>query len=138
MDAEQIHPLEGTMSRKPLTLAASLVAAAALAAPAAALAGDVHLGGAPTARMTDAHHATVRFASDRLPRTAKGKLDARVFFSGERATHLKAVGHHGRDVVYTARVSTDRTLRAGTKYTVKFKIADQDQIVRKVKLRPAS
>jgi hypothetical protein len=125
------------MSRKPLTIAASLVATAALAAPAAALAGDVQLGGAPTARMTDSHHATLRFASDRLPRTSSGRLDARIVFSGERATRLKAVGRHGRDIVYTARVSTDRTLRAGTKYTVKIKVADQDRIVRKVKLRPA-
>jgi len=124
------------MSRKPLTITASLLAAAALA-PTAALAADVQLGGAPTARMTDAHHATVRFASDRLPRNANGKLDARVVFSGERARGLKAVGRHGSDIVYTARVSTDRTLRAGTKYTVKIKIADQDVIVRKVKLRPA-
>jgi hypothetical protein len=125
------------MTRTPLTIAAALFATAAVAAPTAALAADVHLGGAPTARMTDAHHATLRFASDRLPRTASGKLDARVIFSGERATHLKAVGRHGSDIVYRARVSTDRTLRAGTKYTVRIKVADQDQIVRKVKLRPA-
>jgi hypothetical protein len=126
------------MNRTPLTIAASLLATAALAAPAAALAADVQLGGAPTARMTDSHHATLRFASDRLPRTSSGKLDARVLFSGERATHLKAVGHHGNDIVYSARVSTDRTLRAGTKYTVKIKVADQDVMVRKVKLRAAS
>jgi hypothetical protein len=124
------------MSRKPITITASLLAAAMLA-PTAALAADVELGGAPTARMTDEHHAVVRFAADRLPRTAAGKLDARVVFSGERATRLKAVGRHGDDVVYTARVSTDRTLRPGTKYTVRIRVADQDAFVRKVTLRPA-
>jgi hypothetical protein len=125
------------MTRKPFTVAAAIFATVAVAAPTAALAADVQLGGAPTARMTDSHHATLRFASDRLPRTASGKLDARVVFSGERATRLKAVGRHGSDIVYSARVSTDRTLRAGTKYTVKIKVADQHQMVRKVKLREA-
>jgi hypothetical protein len=71
------------MTRKTLTLTASLLTAAALA-PAAAGA-DVQLGGAPTLRQVDAHHATLRFASDRLPRTPAGRIAARVVFSGKRA-----------------------------------------------------
>jgi hypothetical protein len=125
------------MTRKPITtLTATLLAATALA-PAAALAADVQLGGAPTLRQVDATHATLRFAADRLPRTESGRLDARVLVSGKRVAALKATGRHGNDVVYSARVNADRELRAGTKYTVTFRIADQDPIVRKVKLHPA-
>jgi hypothetical protein len=123
------------MTRKTLTLTASLLAAAALA-PAVAGA-DVQLGGAPTLRQVDAHHATLRFASDRLPRTPAGRIAARVVFSGERAGSVTAVGRHGDDVVYRARISTDRDLRAGAKYTVRIVVEGQDAIVRKVKLHAA-
>ncbi len=123
------------MTRKPLILTTSLLAAAALA-PAVASA-DAQLGGAPTLRQVDAHHATLRFASNRLPRTSTGRIAARVVVSGERADSVTAVGRHGDDVVYRARISTARDLRAGTKHTVRILVDGQDPIVRKVKLREA-
>jgi hypothetical protein len=60
-------------------------------APAAALATGVHsnpqLGGNPQMRLIDNHHATLNFASDRLPRTAAGKVDAKItFVNGARVT----------------------------------------------------
>jgi hypothetical protein len=81
--------------------------------------------------------ATLRLASDRLPRTSTGRIAARVRFSGERAGSVAAVGRPGADVVYRARISTDRDLRAGTKYTVRIVVDGQDPIVRKVKLHAA-
>jgi hypothetical protein len=124
------------MSRKPIAVTASLLAAAALA-PAAASAADVRLGGAPTLRLVDTHHAQLRFASDRLPRKANGAIDARVTFAGgQRVSALKPAGRHGKDVVYTARVTSRKPLRVGTKYTVRIKVDDQAPIVRKVKLHP--
>jgi hypothetical protein len=123
------------MTRKPLILTAALLAAAALA-PAAASA-DVRLGGAPTLRLVDAHHATLRFASDRLPRTSTGRLRARVSFSGQRAGSVTPVGRHGDDVVYRARITTDRELRVGTRYTVRIVVDGLEPIVRKVKLHEA-
>jgi hypothetical protein len=122
------------MSHKPIALTASLLAAAALA-PAAASAADVQLGGQPTMRLVDTHHAQLRFASDRLPRKANGAIDARITFAGgQRVSGLKRAGRHGRDVVYTARVTSKNALRVGTKYTVRIKVADQAPFVRKVKL----
>jgi hypothetical protein len=124
------------MTRKPLVLTASLLAAAALA-PASALAGtaDVRLGGAPTLRQIDAHHAQLRFATDeRLERTKAGRIKARVTVSGRSVSGLAPSGRHGDDTVYTARVTSERTLRAGVKYTVKIAVPGQDAIVRKAKL----
>jgi hypothetical protein len=119
------------MPRKPLALSASLLALM----PAAASAADVQLGGAPTLRLVDAHHAQLRFASDRLPRRADGALDARITFAGgQRVTGLRPVGRHGKDVVYAARVTSRSALRVGTKYTVRIRIDAQAPIVRKVKL----
>ncbi len=122
------------MSRKPIALTASLLAAAALV-PTAASATDVRLGGAPTLRLVDTNHAQLRFASDRLPRKANGAIDARATFAGgQRVSALKPAGRHGKDVVYTARVTSRKPLRVGTKYTVRIKVDDQAPIVRKVKL----
>jgi hypothetical protein len=125
------------------TLTASLLAAAALA-PAAAQAADgsaahtPRLGGQPTMFQVDAHHATLEFASDRLPRTAKGAVDARVRFAGgQRVSALKVAGRHGYDIRYTATVTSRTALRAGAKYTVRFRLADSAPVVRLVKLHPA-
>jgi hypothetical protein len=137
---EEHHPeppsQDRTMLRTSTAITAALLAAAALA-PAAASAAQIDLGGQPTLRQVDAHHATLRFASDRLPRTPAGRIAARVVFSGERAGSVTAVGRHGDDVVYRARISTDRDLRAGAKYTVRIVVDGQEPIVRKVKLHAA-
>jgi hypothetical protein len=122
------------------TLTASLLAAAALA-PAAAQAADgsaahtARLGGQPTMFQLDAHHATLEFAADRLPRTATGAVDARVQFSGgQRVAALKPVGRHGTDIRYRATVTSTANLRVGAKYTVRIKLAGSPVVTRLVKL----
>lgn len=122
--------------RSLLTLSA--VAATALAPAGAIAAGATshpHLGGSPQMRVVDTNHATLKLASDRLPRTAAGKLDAKItFVNGARVTGLKATGTHGSDVVYSARVSSERPLRLHAKYTVKFRLGDSSTVTRPVKL----
>jgi hypothetical protein len=125
------------MLRTRTALAASLLAAAALA-PAAASAAPVDLGGQPTLRQVDAHHAQLRFAADRLPRGAAGAVAARVRIAGQRVGALHVTGRHGRDVVYSARVTAPAGLRAGAKYTVRIEVRGQGAIVRLVELHPAS
>ena len=119
-------------------LTATALALTALA-PAAALATGVHsnpqLGGNPQMRVVDDHHATLNFASDRLPRTAAGKVDAKiVFVNGARVTDIKPVGTHGYDIRYTARVSSQSPLKLHQKYTVKFRLGDAKSVSRFVKL----
>ena len=108
-------------------------------APAAALATGVHakpqLAGNPQMRLIDNHHATLNFASDRLPRTAAGKVDAKVtFVNGDRVTDIKPVGTHGNDIKYTARGSSTTALKLHQKYTVKFSLGDAKTVSRFVKL----
>jgi hypothetical protein len=136
MEIDRILSLrEATMLRK--TIAASLLAAAALA-PAAAHASGAHLGGQPAMRLVDAHHATLELAADRLPRTAKGAVDARVQFAGgQRVSALKPAGRHGYDVRYTATVTSRSNLRVGAKYTVRIRLAGSAPVVRLVKLHAA-
>jgi hypothetical protein len=108
-------------------------------APAAALATGVHsdpqLGGSPQMRLVDDHHATLNFASDRLARTASGRVDAKItFVNGARVSGLKPVGTHGNDIRYTARVSSERVLKLHQKYTVRFRLGDAKTVQRSVKL----
>jgi hypothetical protein len=108
-------------------------------APAAALATGVHsnpqLGGNPQMRLVDSHHATLNFASDRLPRTAAGKVDAKItFVNGARVSGLKPVGTHGYDIKYAATVSSSKPLRLHAKYTVTFRLGDSAPVKRFVKL----
>jgi hypothetical protein len=104
------------------------------------LATGVHsnpkLGGNPQMRLVDNHHATLNFASDRLPRTAAGKVDAKITFvnGALRATDIKPVGTHGTDIKYTARVSSSKPLRLHAKYTVKFRLGDAKTVSRFVTL----
>ena len=119
-------------------LTATALALTALA-PAAALATGVHsnpqLGGNPQMRLIDNHHATLNFASDRLPRTAAGKVDAKItFVNGDRVTDIKPVGTHGTDIKYTAKVSSKSALKLHQKYTVKFRLGDSKPVQRLVKL----
>jgi len=108
-------------------------------APAAALATGVHakpqLGGSPQMRLIDNHHATLNFASDRIARTAAGKVDAKItFVNGARVSDLKPVGTHGNDIRYTATVSSKTALKLHQKYTVKFRLGDAKTVSRFVKL----
>jgi hypothetical protein len=119
-------------------LAATTLTLAALA-PAAAAAAGVHshaqLGGNPQMRVVDAHHATLTFASDRLPRTAVGKVDAKItFVNGARVSGIKPIGNHGNDIRYSATVSSKTPLKLHQKYTVKFRLGDSTPVQVFVKL----
>ena len=108
-------------------------------APAAALGAGVHsqpkLGGQPQMSLVDSHHATLKFASDRLARTADGKVDAKItFVNGAKVTAIKPVGIHGDDIKYEARVTSTKQLRNHAKYTVRFRLGDSSSVQRLVKL----
>jgi hypothetical protein len=108
-------------------------------APAAALGAGVHshpkLGGQPQMSLVDGHHATLKFASDRLARTADGKVDAKItFVNGAKVTAIKPIGTHGNDIKYEARVSSTKELRNHAKYTVRFRLGDSSSVQRLVKL----
>jgi hypothetical protein len=121
--------------RTTLTTAAVTLLALSPAAAMAASAKAPQLGGNPQMRVIDSHHATLNFASDRLARTASGKLDAKItFVNGARVSGLKAVGTHGNDIRYAATVSSQKPLRLHQKYTVKFRLGDGKSVERLVKL----
>jgi hypothetical protein len=85
--------------------------------------------------LVDSHHATLKFASDRLARTADGKVDAKItFVNGAKVTAIKPVGTHGNDIKYEARVSSTKELRNHAKYTVRFRLGDSSSVQRLVKL----
>jgi hypothetical protein len=126
-----------------MTSATTRLIAAALAAsalvPAAAAAAGVHsnpqLGGSPQLRLIDSHHATLNFASDRLPRTASGHVDAKITFAnGARVSGLQPMGTHGHDIKYSARVSSSKVLREHEKLTVRFRLGDASTVQRFVKI----
>ena len=106
----------------------------ALALPASASA-DVPLHSAISMRLVDTHHATIEFASPVLPRKADGTIDARyVLAPGKRASAIKKVGMHGTDTRYSSTVRSKSAWRVNVRYTVRLKIAGQQDIVRKIKL----
>ena len=126
------------MTSKTTRITTALLAISALV-PAAALGAGVHshpkLGGQPQMSLIDSHHATLNFASDRLPRTAAGKVDAKItFVNGAKVTGIKPVGTHGNDIKYQARVSSTKALREHAKYTVRFRLGDSGTVQRLVKL----
>jgi hypothetical protein len=126
-----------------MTLSSPRLVAAVLAAstlvPASAMAAGVHshpkLGGSPQMRIVDAHHATLQFASDRLPRTKAGTVDAKItYVNGLRVSGLKPSGTHGGDIVYTARVSSSNVLVDHQKFQVRFRLGNSQSVTRWVKL----
>lgn len=126
------------MTSKTTRITTALLAVSALV-PAAALGAGVHsqpkLGGQPQMSLVDSHHATLKFASDRLPRTATGKVDAKItFVNGAKVTDIKPVGTHGNDIKYQARASSTKALREHAKYTVRFRLGDSGTVQRLVKL----
>jgi hypothetical protein len=111
---------------------------AAVVVPTGALAASSatpRLKSSPQMRRIDTHHATLTFAADRLPTTTNGRPDAAITFAnGARVSSLKATGTHGSDIVYSARVTARRALRAHAKYTVRFRLGASKPVTRKVKL----
>jgi hypothetical protein len=121
-----------------IRLVATALAVSALA-PAAALATGAHshpiLRGSPQMHVVDAHHATLKFASNRLPRTATGKVDAKITYAdGSRVSDLHPRGTHGEDIVYTARITLRRTIQDHQKFTVRFRLGDSPTVERTVTL----
>jgi hypothetical protein len=82
----------------------------------------------------DTNHATLKFASERLPRTASGKLDAKITSAGLRVTSLKPAGKHGYDTVYTASVSSSAAMVNHQKCTLRFRLGKSAGVTRSVKL----
>jgi hypothetical protein len=122
----------------PRFAAAAAVTLTAMA-PATALAAGVHshpkLGGSPQMRLVDSNHADLNFASDRLPRTATGRVDAKITFAGGlRVSNLRPTSTHGSDIVYTARVSSAKVLKNHQKFQVTFRLGDSAPVKRSVKL----
>ncbi len=114
----------------PLQRTSIVLAAVAAMGPTAASAvaadGTHRLGGAPRMVLIDRHHATVSFATSRLPTRSDGSYRATLRFSrdvGARVVRIRATGRHGSDVVYSARVAARSVLKAGTKYRVSFTLA---------------
>src|SRR3954452_15953580 len=110
------------------TLTASLLAAAALV-PATAQAAGAPLGGQPTMRTVDAHHATLQVTANRTPHVQ--------FAGGQRVAAMKATGTHGRDTVYTATVTSRSDLRVGAKYPARTRLAGAKAVERLVTLKAA-
>jgi hypothetical protein len=111
------------------TLFTVLAAAAALAT-----AHHPELRGAPQLKLSDAHHATLTFAADPIPRNGS-RLDAKLTFPNGHVGRLRRTGTHGGDAVYSTRVSSSRALQAGRKYTVTFRLGDSKPVRRLVKGR---
>lgn len=117
------------MSRTTRTLSVLVgLMATATIVPAAAGADDAshRLGGSPRMVLADAHHATITFATDSLPKKSGGGYRATITFAAgtdARVTTIKATGRHGDDVVYAAKVTARDTLQAGRKYRVTFRFA---------------
>lgn len=124
-----------TRTKTALTTTLLLSALAPAAALGAGVSSHPKLGGQPQMRLVDSHHANIEFASDRLPRASYGKLDAKItFVNGAKVTGLKAVGTHGNDIRYQARVTSSKAIREHAKYTVKFRLGDSPTVTRFVKV----
>jgi hypothetical protein len=119
-------------SRLPSLTTAALVAAA-LAAPAAALAADNELRGAPQAYKLDAKTVQVSFAADeKLASTTRSRV---VIADRGTATSVKAVGRHGDDFKYRATVKLRRSVEVGRKYTVSISLDGAEPVRRQVLIR---
>jgi hypothetical protein len=113
---------------------ATLVALAPSAAIAAGVHPDPQLGGQPQMRIIDDHHATLEFASDRLPRIASGRVDATTFAAAARVSGLEPIANHGNDIRYSARVTFKRRLQDHQKFSVTLRLGDAKPVQRFVKL----
>jgi hypothetical protein len=119
-----------------MTLPTLLLSVALATAPAHA--GAVKLGGQPELDKVDAHHATLTFAADKLPRRADGSYDATITFAGgQRVGTLTYAGkRHGTDPIYRAQVTSKSAWHVDTKYTARFSLAGGKAQKLLLKLRP--
>ncbi len=125
-------------SRSQLVTAALAVMALAPTAALAAKADSTPvLKSSPQMKIVDTTHATLKFASERLPRTSAGKLDAKITSAGLTVTSLKATGKHGSDTVYTARVASTTAMVKHQKYSLRFRLGASPSVTRLVKLYEA-
>jgi hypothetical protein len=116
------------MSRKPVVLATSLIAAVAFV-PTAGAARN-HLGGSPQLKAgSSASSATLHFAANAKPSRI-------IFAGGQKAGTIKKSGTHGSDTTFTVKVTSRNAFRDAAKYTVHFKFGKTDE-VRKVKFYAA-
>ncbi len=108
--------------------------------PATAVAAQNELRGAPELRLTQsAQQAELQFNTDRrLSRSASGAYRLRISFvlAGQRVGKIVALGRHGDDYRYGARVTSDRGLTVGRKYRVRFTFPGQETTTRLVKVHP--
>lgn len=105
-----------------------LLTTAALAGVLIPAVADAKLGGAPTLTSINDNQASLRFAADKKP----SKI---TFAGGQKVGTVKAVGKHGTDTVYRARVTSESELREGVKYAVTFTFAGERAQKRLVKVR---
>jgi hypothetical protein len=118
-------------SSLPKTLTAALAAAAL--APAAALAADNELRGAPQAYKVDAKTVQVQFAADeKLVSLTRSRV---VIADRGTATRVKADGRHGDDFRYVANVKLRRSVEVGKKYTVAISLDGGEPVKRLVLVR---
>ena len=125
------------MPRITLAAAAVVVASAvtATAAPAAGVHSHPILSGSPQMIMVDAHHATLRFAAERIARTARGAVDATITLAdGSRAYGTKPIGTHAGDIVYATSVASRYVLKNHEDLRVRFRLGESKTVHRKVKL----
>ncbi len=119
-------------TRRPTLITAAL-AAAALTAPAAALAADNELRSHPQAFRIDARTVQVQFATDDKLKSTTG---SRVVIADRgTATRVKANGRHGEDFRYLATVKLRRPVEVGKKYTVMISLDGGEPIKRLVKIK---
>ena len=123
----------------PRTLLVTAALTASALAPVTALAATAtttpRLKSSPQMRVVDAHHAKLNFASERLSRTAAGKINATITFAGgERVSGLKANGKHGRDTKYIATVSSTKVMSHHDKFAVTFRLGKSKPVKRIVTL----
>ena len=115
-------------SRLPKILTAALAAVAL--APAAALAADNELRGAPQAFKIDAKTVQVQFVAD--AKLASPKRSRVVIADRGTATRVKADGRHGNDFRYVASVKLRRAVEVGKKYRVMISLDGGEPIERLV------
>ncbi len=118
------------MSRRTILISALL--AAATVSPAAALAADNELRGQPQAYLVDEDTVRVQFTTDEK----LAKTGTRITFSDRGSTtHVSAKGRHGDDFRYVAHIDLRRSVEAGRKYTVTFRLAGGEPIKRRALVR---
>jgi hypothetical protein len=113
---------------------ASLLTIAALA-PAASLAADNELRGAPQLRVAGEQSLSVNFVVDDRLGSSGAKVTV-VGLGSAGAKAVKAAGKHGNDFKYRATVKTSKQFEVGRKYTVKLTI-DGETVQRLAVLKAA-